>query len=201
MSAIGELDDRIRDQQPIAPSRVMEEPGGAAGQRGDLRRGHHLRPGFLHRYINPTPGTYLRGRGGGIGNGMPGTVGMQVALPDRPVVGVVADGSSMYNITALWTAAHHKLPVTWVILSNRTYRILKVNMLNYLGEAAAGREFVEMDFTDPVIDFAGLAKSLGCHGRRVEKPDELGEALREAIAHPGPALVDVVIDATIPGRG
>ena len=194
------MEQQIRDQQPIAPSRLMEELGAALPANAAVFDESITSGAALPRYAKLTPGRYFRGRGGGIGTGMPGTVGLQLAFPDSPVVGVVADGSSMYTNTALWTAAHHKLPVTWVICSNRTYRILKVNMLRYLGEAAAGRKFVEMDFNDPIIDFAGMAQSLGVQGRRVEKPEELGEALREAIAHPGPSLVDVVVDGAIPGR-
>ena len=194
------LDQQVRDQQPIAPSRLMEELGAALPANAAIFDESITSGAALSRYVKLMPGRYFRGRGGGIGTGMPGTVGLQLAFPDSPVVGVVADGSAMYTITALWTAAHHKLPVTWVICSNRTYRILKLNMLRYLGESAAGRQFVEMDFNDPIIDFAGMARSLGVHGRQVEKPDELSEALREAIAYPGPALVDVVVDGSLPGR-
>ena len=62
--------------------------------------------------------------------------------PDRKVVGVCSDGAAMYSITALWTAAHHRIPVTYVMLNNAAYRILKLNMVEYLGTAARGRQFV-----------------------------------------------------------
>ncbi len=107
-------------------------------------------------------------------------------------------GAAMYTIQALWTAAHHKVPVTWVICNNRSYRILKLNMLQYLGEAAAGRRFVAMDLTEPDLDFARIAASLGVQGERVEHPDQLAPALRRAFAAGVPALVDVVIDGTVP---
>jgi benzoylformate decarboxylase len=144
------------------------------------------------------PGRMIRIRGGGIGPGLPGTLGAQVAQPDRPVVGVCSDGAAMYSITALWTAAHHKLPVTFVMLNNAAYRILKLNMVEYLGTAARGRKFVAMDLTDPELRFDRMAESMGVRGQRVEKPEELGPALREAIAHRGPSLVDVVMESPVP---
>lgn len=194
------LNQQQRDQVPIAPSRLMEELAAALPPEAAVFDESITSGRALDLYLRPVPGRYFRGRGGGIGTGMPGTVGLQLAFPDRPVVGIVADGSAMYTITALWTAAHHKLPATWVICNNGCYRILKLNMQAYLGEAGAGRRFVEMDFTDPPIDFVRLAESLGVRGRRVDRPADLGDALREAIAHPGPALVDVVVDGSVPGR-
>jgi thiamine pyrophosphate-dependent acetolactate synthase large subunit-like protein len=191
--------ERVRDQAPIAPLRLMQAIA------------EHLPPGAcvydesvtaseaLARCLSVSePGSYLRARGGGLGLGMPGTVGLKLARPDRPVVGVVADGAAMYTIQALWTAAHHKVPVTWVICNNRSYRILKLNMLQYLGEAAAGRRFVAMDLTEPDLDFARIAASFGVQGERVEHPDQLAPALRRAFAAGVPALVDVVIDGTVP---
>ena len=67
----------------------------------------------------------------------------------------------MYSITALWTAAHHKIPVTYVMLGQRAYRILKLNMVEYLGAAARGRKFVEMDLTDPDLRFDKMAEAMG----------------------------------------
>jgi benzoylformate decarboxylase len=78
------------------------------------------------------PEQLMNGRGGGIGTGLPGTLGAQLARPDRKIVGVCSDGSSMYSITALWTAAHHRIPATFVMLSNASYRILKLNLVEYL---------------------------------------------------------------------
>ncbi len=190
---------RVRDRTPIAPLRLMQEladalPPGACVYDESVTASEAL----AHCLPVHEPGSYLRARGGGLGLGMPGTIGLKLARPDRPVVGVVADGAAMYTIQALWTAAHHKVPVTWVICNNRSYRILKLNMLQYLGEAAAGRRFVAMDLTDPDLDFARIAASFGVPGERVEQPDQLGPALRRAFAAGGPALVDVVIDGTVP---
>jgi benzoylformate decarboxylase len=153
----------------------------------------------LNAAIMPTePGRMVRARGGGIGPGLPGALGAQLARPDRKVVAVCSDGAAMYSISALWTAAHHRIPVTYVMLSNASYRILKLNMLEYLGAAARGRTFVAMDLTDPELRFDRMAEAMGVPGRRVERPEELAPALRDAIAHDGPSLVDVVMESPVP---
>jgi benzoylformate decarboxylase len=127
--------------------------------------------------------------GGGIGFAMPGAVGASLALPGRPVVAVVGDGSAMYSIQALWTAAHFKLPITYVILNNRSYRILKERMVAFRG----ARAFAGMDFREPPIDFMALAQSMGVQAVRVSRPQDVDAALREAIASGAPRLVEVMI--------
>ncbi len=130
---------------------------------------------------------------GGIGFAVAGAVGIRLAVPDRPVVAVIGDGSALYNIQALWTAAHLRLPMVWVIANNRGYRILKQRV-----QAGHGVErFVGMDFDDPPIDFAALAAAMGVRSRRVVEPAEVGPALEEALAHPGPTLLDVVVDGRL----
>ena len=130
---------------------------------------------------------------GGIGFAVAGAVGIRLAVPDRPVVAVIGDGSALYNIQALWTAAHLRLPLVYVIANNRGYRILKQRV-----RAGHGVErFVGMDFDDPPVDFAGLAAAMGVRSRRVVDPDEVGPALNDALAHPGPTLLDVAVDGRI----
>jgi thiamine pyrophosphate-dependent acetolactate synthase large subunit-like protein len=147
------------------------------------------------------PEQLMNTRGGGIGPGLPATIGAALARPDRKVVGVCSDGAAMYSITALWTAAHHNVPVTYVMLGNASYRILKLNMVEYLGSAVKGRKFVEMDLNDPPLRFDRLAEAMGVPARRVERPDDLAAALREGIAHDGPFLVDVVMESPVPLPG
>jgi benzoylformate decarboxylase len=154
----------------------------------------------IEPFLKARPRLYFAAGGGGIGSVLPGALGLQLAFPNRPVIGIDGDGSSLYSTTALWTAAHHKLPVTFVIYANAAYRILKMNLLNELGDAHSGREFIGMDLSDPTLDFAQMAESMGVRGQRVERPDDLAVALKDAIAHPGPSLVEVVVDGSIPGR-
>jgi benzoylformate decarboxylase len=153
----------------------------------------------LQQAIMPTEaGQMVRVRGGGIGPGLPGSLGAQLARPDRKVVGVCSDGAAMYSISALWTAAHHRIPVTYVMLSNAAYRILKLNMVEYLGKAARGRKFVAMDLTDPDLRFDRMAEAMGVPGRRVERPEDLAPALKEALAIDGPSLIDVAMESPVP---
>lgn len=126
---------------------------------------------------------------GGIGFAMAGAVGASLALPDRPIVAVVGDGSAMYSIQALWTAAHLELPVTYAILNNRSYRILKERMVSMRGV----RRFTGMDFHDPEIDFTGLAQSLGVKAVRVTDPRDIEPALRETIGSTGPRLLEFIV--------
>jgi benzoylformate decarboxylase len=156
---------------------------------------------YLSHYLKfNQPGTYFRAAGGGLGCGLPGALGVKLARPDSPVLAVVGDGAALYTIQALWTAAHYRIPVTYVICNNQGYRILKINMLQYLGEAMAGRKFIAMDLVDPVLDFAQIAQAFGVRGQRVERPDELGPALRSALRSGEPSLVDVVIEGGL-GEG
>ena len=126
---------------------------------------------------------------GGIGFAVAGAVGIQLAQPQRPVLAVIGDGSAMYNIQALWTAAHLKLPITYLIANNKSYRILKERLQAY----RRNERFVGMDFTDPAIDFVALAGSLGVAAERVEHPDQLGPALDRAFGRAGPSLLDVSV--------
>jgi benzoylformate decarboxylase len=126
---------------------------------------------------------------GGLGFAMPGAIGASLALPGRPVVAVVGDGSAMYGIQALWTAAHLKLPVTYVIANNRSYRILKERLVSMRGSD----KFVGMDIKDPAIDYVGLAGAMGVPGRRVTDPNDVAPALREAAERRGPSLIEVVV--------
>jgi benzoylformate decarboxylase len=130
---------------------------------------------------------------GGIGFAIAGAVGIQLALPHRPVVAVIGDGSAMYSIQALWTAAHLGLPITYIICNNRSYRILKERLLAFKGMAATNQTFTGMDFHDPPIDFVALAQSMGVASRRITEIDDFVPALEAALAHDGPDLLDVVV--------
>ena len=127
---------------------------------------------------------------GGIGFAMPGAVGVQLALPDRPVVAVVGDGSAMYSIQALWTAANAKLPITYVIADNGGYRIIKERLKSFHGV----ERYTGMEFKDPPIDFTGLARAMGVPAMRITDPDDVGPAIAESTRRDGPTLLDVVVD-------
>jgi len=135
-------------------------------------------------------------RGGGIGWGLPGAVGVQLARPDRPVVALVGDGSAMYTIQALWTAAHERVPVVFVILNNRSYRILKQRLSGMRGLAEQTGNYVGMDLTDPPIDYVGLARSMGLSATHAGTLPEFTAALRDALAQRRPMLIELEIEQT-----
>ena len=189
------------DSVPITPARMAKELAGVLAPGTVLFDESITAGGHVMRHLRMSePGTHYRATGGGLGPGMPNPIGIKLARPDRPVLSVIGDGAALYTIQALWTAAHHRVPVTWVIANNASYRILKLNMLEYLGEAAAGRQFVAMDLTDPPLDFSRIAASFGVKGIRVEHPDQIGDAVREAQAAQEPRVVDIVIDGDISSR-
>jgi benzoylformate decarboxylase len=130
---------------------------------------------------------------GGIGWGLPASVGVSLANPERPVVCYSGDGSAMYSIQALWTAAHHKLPLTVVIVNNGGYRIIKQRLLVFHGDD----HFVGMDFADPPVDFAGLARSLGLEAIRITQAKDVTPALVSAFGRPGAKLIEVVVDGSL----
>lgn len=130
---------------------------------------------------------------GGIGWAVPAAVGVQLAQPDRPVCAVIGDGSSMYSIQALWTAAHLKLPMTYVIAENGAYRILKQRLKAFHGND----HFVGMDLNDPPIDFVGLATAMGLSAQRITDPDDIKPAVSAAMASGKPNLIAVAVDGTV----
>jgi benzoylformate decarboxylase len=130
---------------------------------------------------------------GGIGWGLPASVGVSLANPTRPVVCYSGDGSSMYSIQSLWTAANHKLPLTFVIVNNGGYRIIKQRLLAFHGDD----HYVGMDFVDPPVDFTGVAKSLGLEAMKITDPKELKGATKSAFSRPGAKLIEVVVDGAV----
>lgn len=133
-------------------------------------------------------------RGGGIGWGLPAALGVKLALPERPVVALVGDGSAMYTSQALWTAARESLAVVYVILNNASYRILKQRTHALKGFSAADDVYVGMDLDRPRIDYVGLARALGVPGEHVDKTADVGPAVARGLASGGPYLVDAAID-------
>jgi benzoylformate decarboxylase len=135
-------------------------------------------------------------RGGGIGWGLPAAIGIKLALPHRPVVALVGDGSAMYTCQALWTAAHERVGAVFVILNNGSYRILKQRTQALRGHAAQTGIYVAMDLVEPRVDYVGLARSLGVAAERAATVAEACDLVRKGIAGDAPLLVDVAIDAS-----
>ena len=150
---------------------------------------------FVLRYMPfATPGSFFGGKTGTLGWGMGAAIGVQLGSPGRKVVATIGDGSVMYAPQALWTAAHYRLPITYVVPNNSSYAILKSGMLSLDLASAKRGIYPGMDLVSPEIDYAGLARSLGVRAERVEKPGELRDVLAACLAGPGPSLIDVAID-------
>jgi thiamine pyrophosphate-dependent acetolactate synthase large subunit-like protein len=154
------------------------------------------------RYLVPRkPDGFFQTRGGSLGVGVPGAIGIKMARPDATVIGFSGDGGSMYTIQALWTAAHHDVAAKFVICNNQSYMLLKLNILQYWREQVGVdvHEFPKsFDLRDPVIDFARLAASMGVRALRVDHPDQVDDAVRAMLDHPGPFLIDLVISDQVP---
>jgi len=143
------------------------------------------------------PDSWFGMRGGGIGVALPQAIGIQLAHPGRPVVALTGDGSAMYAVQALWTAAHYRLPIVVVVVNNRSYRILKQRTRALGGPSAAADAYVGMDLTDPVIDFVALAAAQGVAAERVATLPDLRAALARGFAGQGPCLIDVAMDDAV----
>jgi benzoylformate decarboxylase len=154
----------------------------------------------LTRYLPPTqPGHYFLTRGGSLGVGIPGAIGIKLAHPDKIVVAVTGDGGAMYTIQALWSAARHNINAKFIICNNRSYRLLQLNVLAYWQERSIpGHEFpLSFDLSQPVLHFDQMARSMGVEAIRVEQPDEITPAIEKALAYDGPFLIDVVLEGDI----
>jgi benzoylformate decarboxylase len=151
-------------------------------------------PGLRQLVAGDDAQSFFGMRGGGIGWGLPAAVGVKLALPDRPVLALIGDGSAMFNCQALWTAAHERLAVVFLILNNGAYRILKQRVNALRGHAAQTGRYVAMDLDDPPIDFTALAHSMGVRAERAVTLDEVRKALSAALAAEGPTLIDVTLD-------
>ncbi|HIA19495.1 MAG TPA: hypothetical protein EYN70_08790 [Planctomycetaceae bacterium] len=144
--------------------------------------------------------SYFGHRGWALGWGLGCAIGAQLAWPDRPVLGLLGEGAAMYGFQGLWSAAHHKIPVRFVICNNAQYQILKVCANEFdLPQAREGK-FEGMDLGEPEIDFVALAQSLGVQAHRTSEPDEVSDWLKDSFQAEGPMLLDVPIARGSPSR-
>lgn len=143
-------------------------------------------PQYLHQHY---PDSFFGLASGGLGFAIPGAVGVSMAKPGRPVVAIVGDGSAMYGIQGLWSAAHFKLPITYVIANNKGYRIIKERLVSMQGSD----RFIGMDMNDPAINYCQLAQSMGMGSIKVSDPADLDAALKAGIQSDKPNLIEVVV--------
>jgi benzoylformate decarboxylase len=150
------------------------------------------------------PGQFFQTRGGSLGVGIPGALGIKLAHPERTVIGLTGDGGSMYTIQALWTAAHHRINAKFVICNNHSYRLLKINLQDYWQAKGLKPQDLPVSFPDcfdlrdPDLGFVGLAKAMGVPGVRVAQPAEIAPAIQAMLDHDGPFLINLVVDGSVP---
>jgi benzoylformate decarboxylase len=194
------VESRLKDRwdmSPMSADRMMSEiakvlPSDSIIINDAVTSGTAL----LNSFDFTEPGSIFGGRGGALGWGMGGAMGVKLANPDKPVVAIDGDGSAMMTVQGLWTAASDGIPVVYVICNNSEYRILKVNMDIYkdlvLKQPGADSRYMGMDF--PVRpNFAQMAEAMGVYGRRIDDPEQVGPAMTEALALGKPALLDIII--------
>jgi len=151
-------------------------------------------PGIRQLIRSDDPQSYFGLRGGGIGWGLPATIGVKLALPDRPVLGLIGDGSALYTCQGLWTAARYRIGAVFVILNNSSYRILKQRLHAMRGLAEQADSYVGMELVDPKIDFVSLARSLGVMAERAKTVHETTDLIAQAFKNGEPMLIDVELD-------
>ncbi|GAA0384171.1 thiamine pyrophosphate-binding protein [Microbispora corallina] len=150
-------------------------------------------PALNRRLPARVPGSYFLTRGGSLGVGIPGAIGVKLARPEAEVVGFTGDGGSMYTIQALWTAARHGVAARFVVCNNRRYQLLDDNIEQYWRErdVPSHAHPSGFDLARPEIDFPALARSMGVDAVRVDKPEQVDRAVERMLAAPGPFLVDL----------
>ncbi len=190
------------DSRPMIPARMMSELAAALPENAMVVDDAISNRATLRHYFNATNRGDIRGvRGQSIGGGIGATMGTQCANPDRPVFGIIGDGSAMMTVQGLWTAANDNIPCIFVICNNGMYRVLKVNFNIYQKDVlelpeTSGGNLLYSEFGTP-FDMAAIANSMGVHGERIVDPEEIKPAVKRAVASGKPALLDIVIDGAL----
>ncbi len=193
-----EADQAVRDETPIQMSRFAEELAAQLEGKDVVVFDEALTSSpALVRYLPPQrTSEYFLTRGGSLGVGIPGAIGAKLANPDKIVIGLTGDGGSMYTIQALWTAARHNIDAKFIICNNASYRLLQLNIDQYWSELGIPKHDypLSFDLSHPPLHFVDMARGMGVQGIRVEKPWEIKDAIEQMLAHPGPFLIDLVLD-------
>ena len=199
-TAAGAADAAARDAVPLRMSAFAEELARQLPADAILYDELITHTPELTRHLPPsTPGSFFQTPGGTLGIAFPGAVGVKLAHPERTVVGFGGDGGAMYTLQALWTAAHHRIAAKFVVCNNRSYRLLKENLVQYWRDRNVNPpDFPpSFDLHDPDLDYISLAKGLGVPGVRVATPDEIAPGIRAMLDHDGPFLLDLMLEGEV----
>ena len=184
-----------RDKTPISVSRLMAEIRDVMTPETLIVDDCWTSSGTLRQMLGLNRArSYFRARkGGSIGWGLPGALGVQLGAPNNKVICVSGDGSAGWSMQSLWTAARYNIPVTYVITNNATYGQVKMVRKAILGDYPLTEKHEGMELDQPVMNFSLMAQSMGVEGERVSDPDQLGAALRRAVGAQLPRLVEVML--------
>jgi benzoylformate decarboxylase len=187
---------RQRDRRPMTAATLMSAVGRILPARAAVVQEATTTHQFLLEQLGAIkdPTGYFAHRGWALGWGIGCTLGVQLAWPDRPVIGLLGDGAATFGIQGLWTAARYQIPVAYVVANNAQYRILKTCGDVLRLPQFAQRRYVGMDLVQPEIDFVGLARSFGVEADRITEPDALSDRLAAWLDDPRPLLLDVPIE-------
>jgi benzoylformate decarboxylase len=181
--------EAVEITDPMSPSTAVRTLAGVFPEDGIVvLESPSATPALRNQLRLSRPGSYYFSAGGGLGYGMPAAIGVALACPGRPVVCVVGEGSAQYAIQSFWTAAAYKVPVTFLVLRNEEYAILKWFSLLEEIEGAPGLDL-------PALDCAAVAQGYGVNASRAADADELEGQLREALAAQTPQVIEVRVAA------
>jgi benzoylformate decarboxylase len=197
-SALGEMATQQFDNPVISPLVAAREAMRAIGPDIAIVDEALATSSYVRKFLNSdSPNQYSFLRGGALGWGMPAAIGCSLGLGREPVVCLVGDGAALYSPQALWTAAHENLPVTFVVMNNREYNILKNFMrsqTHYI--SAQTNRFIAMDIDNPAVDYIALAASMGVPARRVERAGDIAPAIEAGIRSGTANLIEIIISAS-----
>ena len=184
----------LKPSHPLQPAYVMQRIGKLRPRDSIIVEEAPTSRGPMNDFLPiDAPDGFFTTGSGGLGYGMPASAGVALARPGQRVVAVIGDGSAMYSIQALWTAAQHRLGITFLIINNGGYLALK--------QMAGLFQMTEVVGTDlPGIDFVGLATAMGVEASRVGKAEDLDAALTAAFAGEGPRLLEITVEASFADR-
>ncbi len=154
----------------------------------------------ITRYIPPkSPGSYFVTRGGSLGVGIPGAMGIKLHQPDKTVIGFTGDGGSMYTIQALWLTVRHSIGAKFIVCNNSSYRLLQLNIDQYWKEREVQKHGfpLSFDLSHPALHFDQIAKSMGVDAVRVEKAEDIEPAIERMLANDKPFLIDLVLEGNV----
>jgi benzoylformate decarboxylase len=183
------LDDRLK--KPITPNWLMMNLANNISKNNIVVEEGLVSTRSLLNYLPYKNNKDFYGlASGGIGWAISGAIGVSLANPNKTIIAIIGDGSSMYGIQSLWTAAHYKLPIIYIIANNQSYRIIKERLEAF----HKNTNFVGMDFDKPKIDFLKLANSLGIKSETIDKPKNIDTIFNRVFKYKKPYLLNVMVD-------